>query len=731
MKIENLLKYIVFVGLFAIPFVPLIISKSLFFPFITGKAFYFRVIVEIIFAAWLLLALRDKEYRPRFSWVLGSVFVFILSIGLADIFSENSFKSFWSNYERMEGFIGILHFAMMFVVAGSVLKTQSVWNKLLATSVGVSLIMSIYSLFQIFGFITINQGGVRVDGTFGNAAYLGIYLVFNIFFASILFVRSKVVWQKVLLFIVGLLNLVVLYHTATRGAILGLLGGALVSFIYLGLKSEKGDKIRKVASIAIIGVLIFAGLFFSLRNSEFVKNSPVLSRFSSLSISEIQTQGRYFVWPIAWKGFLEKPILGWGQESFNYVFNKHYNPKMYGQEAWFDRTHNIILDWLIAGGLLGLLSYLSIYLSIFYYIKKAGNDFLTKEDKGIILGLLGAYVFHNLFVFDQIGSYILFFTLLAYIHAHAPETDARLWNQISEKTKRIFASDTAKPITESIVVILLVLSLYFVVYAPANQNKQLIRALIDSGQGGSDISIYKKPITNYGMGFSESLEHISTSVVNNLNQTNVSGELKQEFFATVDGAFKKQIERSPEDARYRIFYGSFLSKLGMYDEALEQFDKSISLSPKKQGIYFERINVFLAKGDGQGAISDAKMAYELEPNNEEARFVYALTALSVGNTEIYNTMIDTVKKEKLIFDDRLVSVLAGRNQYQSIIDIINTRIQLDPNNTQHRISLAAAYLQSGRRNEAIQAIEEIIKLDPSFKEKGEYYISEIKAGRNP
>lgn len=731
MKIEKLLKYIIIFGLFLIPLTPLIVSKSLFFPFITGKAFFFRTIVEIIFAAWVVLAFREREYRPKFSWVLGSVFVFILSIGLADIFSENSFKSFWSNYERMEGFVGMLHFALLFVVAGSVLKTQSIWNKLLATNVGVSLIMSIYSFFQIAGKITINQGGVRVDGTLGNASYLGIYMVFSVFIAAILFMRSKVLWQRSVLGVVALLNLIVLYYTATRGAILGFLGGALITLIYLSLKSEKGDKIRKVAVGIILGIIVFVGLFFAIKDTEFVKSSPVLSRFSSLSVSEIQSQGRYFVWPIAWQGFLERPILGWGQESFNFVFNKHFNPKMYGQEPWFDRTHNVVLDWLIAGGLLGLLSYASMFGAVVLYIKKADENFLTKEDKAIMLGLLSAYIFHNLFVFDQIVSYMLFFTILAYVHAHSPESNPGPWSRASSWASSL-GSDNKRPVVESLVVIALILSLYYVIYKPLNQNKNLIASLIASTQGKIDsVEVYKKPVQDYGLGFSESLEHTSTSVINNLANTSISNEFKQELLGTLDESFKKQLERSPNDARYRLFYASFLAKFGLYDRALEQINISKELSPNKQGIAFERVNILLAKGDASAAIEEARRAYELEPKYDEAKFVYALTALSVGNVELYNSLIQTIPADKIIFDDRFISILASKNQYDKVIEIVKTRIQRDPNKIEYRLTLAAAFLQAGNRNEAVRVIEEVIKLDPSFKERGEYYINEIKAGRNP
>jgi hypothetical protein len=54
---KDIAKAVVYAGLFATPFIVLIISNSLFFPFITGKNFTFRIIVEVIFAGWIILAM--------------------------------------------------------------------------------------------------------------------------------------------------------------------------------------------------------------------------------------------------------------------------------------------------------------------------------------------------------------------------------------------------------------------------------------------------------------------------------------------------------------------------------------------------------------------------------------------------------------------------------------------------------------------------------------------------
>ncbi|HQT83005.1 MAG TPA: hypothetical protein PLW99_02565, partial [Candidatus Paceibacterota bacterium] len=75
---KQIARWTALTALFLIPFTPLLITNSYFFPFITGKAFYFRILVEILVAAWVVLALLDKEYRPRFSWIGAAVVGFVV-----------------------------------------------------------------------------------------------------------------------------------------------------------------------------------------------------------------------------------------------------------------------------------------------------------------------------------------------------------------------------------------------------------------------------------------------------------------------------------------------------------------------------------------------------------------------------------------------------------------------------------------------------------------------------
>ena len=169
----------------------------------------------------------------------------------------------------------------------------------------------------------------------------------------------------------------------------------------------------------------------------------------------------------------------------------------------------------------------------------------------------------------------------------------------------------------------------------------------------------------------------------------------------------------------------------MYEKAIEQVKEAQKLSPNKQQMFFELTSNYLLNGKTNEALGSAKIAYELDTSFEEAKFIYGLTLLASGDTVTGSQILGEIPESKLVFDDRYLTILLSLSQYQEIINIVNKRIELDPSNLQHRITLTAVYLQANRRTEAIQTLEEIIILDPTFKEQGEYYINEIKAGRNP
>jgi hypothetical protein len=153
MNTNILLRNTVLSGLFLIPLLAFLVTPSLIFPSVTGKAFAFRIMVEVLFVFWLILALRDERYRPNYSPILGAIVLFLLAIGLATVFSQNPYRSFWSNYERMEGYIAIVHLCIYFLIAAFTISDKATWTKLWLVFVGSSVIMGFYNLYEIINSI--------------------------------------------------------------------------------------------------------------------------------------------------------------------------------------------------------------------------------------------------------------------------------------------------------------------------------------------------------------------------------------------------------------------------------------------------------------------------------------------------------------------------------------------------------------------------------------------------
>ncbi|MBI4122666.1 MAG: hypothetical protein HY462_01575, partial [Parcubacteria group bacterium] len=145
LQTEKTLSWILKGGLLLTPFLVFIVTRSLYFPFITGKNFTFRILIELLGVVWVYAALKFPSFRPRSSAVLWAVVAFIGVLGVATIFGLSPYRSFWSNFERMEGYIGLLHLFLYSILLISVFKTERDWRAFFYTTVGASALAAVYA----------------------------------------------------------------------------------------------------------------------------------------------------------------------------------------------------------------------------------------------------------------------------------------------------------------------------------------------------------------------------------------------------------------------------------------------------------------------------------------------------------------------------------------------------------------------------------------------------------
>lgn len=742
---RDILRGIVLTGIFFVPFLPLIVSNSLFFPFITGKNFAFRIIVEVIFSSWVLLALIDKAYRPKFTWILGSFVWLIAIMFVADITGVAPHKSLWSNYERMEGFVSLAHLFLYFIVIGSALTTEKLWKAFLNTSIGVAVIMALYAFAQLGHIVQIDQSDARVDGRMGNAAYLAVYMLFHVYMAFL--VAAKSTSRKIQVFYAGLAVVFayVLFETGTRGTALALAGSALLTVGYIALFERQNLLLRKIAIVGVGAVIAVVLGFVAVKDTSFIKSSPNFSRLSAISLGEAQT--RFTIWKLAIEGIKERPILGWGQENFNYAFNKNYKASLYGQEPWFDRVHNIVFDWLIAGGILGFLAYAFLVgTSVYYstvrplYTKYTGTFSVT--ERGLLLGVLAGYIAHNVFVFDNLISYTLFTAIIAMIHSRT-----------GESVKAIEGFTVEEPIIKNIAVPTVLVLACAMIYYVNIPSIQAAGDLIDGFQSPTpdgQFAAFDTALNRGSFGVQEIREQMTRitqtiaqdpqfvakmkqqyASLSPAEQTKKIEELRNKFLLRTESELQNQMKETPDDVRILVFQSSFYRVVGKTAQAQAILEKAIQLSPQKQQIHFELGLTLWQQNKFPEAFNRFKTAYELEPKNDQARMFYAAAAIYVGNTAVRDAIITPEYRTQYVTNDFVLRALYDRKQFAELITLLRERIALQPGDTQLRVSLAAIQREMGDVEGAIKTLEQAEVDFPSFKPQGDQYIADLKKGKTP
>lgn len=449
-------------------FAAVIVMDSIFFPFIGGKDYFFRYAVELALACFILwwafeakkgeirALLKDAYKKP----IVRAVTVFVSVYLLACLFAFDVHAAFWSNYERGEGGFQMLHYYVFFMLLVLLLRTEREWKNIFGYSLVAAGAMIVYGLlgdYSVAGFIGPYAAGSppnlsplctlltgRFEGTLGNPAYVAPYLIFSMFYAAYLWVARKrdpraaggsggaklVSWGfGVLIFVFFVFFLL----SQTRGAFLGLGVALFVLLVYLLLRGT--PYLKKWALVSLILLVLIGGIGYFAVQGKDPSGCFGAARLFQINALDATAQTRFWTWGSAWRGFLERPILGWGPENFTTIFDKYFDPRHFvpgtQTETWFDRAHSVFFDYISETGILGLVSYLLIFCVLGWGILKrfwqsdARGSTTDILEHALILAVPVAYLVQGIAIFDVLPMYINLFLFAAfayyYFHVHAYE----------------------------------------------------------------------------------------------------------------------------------------------------------------------------------------------------------------------------------------------------------------------------------------------------------------------
>jgi O-antigen ligase len=467
--VGNLRKFLKW-PLLALAFTPLVISPSTLFPYIFGKAVFIRLATTIfcLLLAFYIMgsgrrALADINWarlkNPIFLLWLSFTILAALSASLA----VDGQVAIWGDAERGEGFLLLFH--LLLFLGGSMLVFEKQdWLLFFKLSLFAGSIIAFDSLV---GFLS--DPSIRPVGYFiGNPAFTSVYALFVIFAAMVVTVteRKSQFWGATSALAI-LLAIIALLVTKTRGVFVGILAAFLVVAIYW-IVSGKNKKIvvvgrpvlaKRVGQCALGTIFILMLIFVNTKSHPIWQVVPGLDRLAQISASDATTQTRLINLRVSLRAVdprsvgVERALLGWGPENFYYAYNQFYDPTIGKYETtWFDRAHNKLMDVLVMHGILGLLTYLALWFYVFRLILRRRRDGSTSEQTIAPLIFFGvSYFVQNLFLFDQITTYIPLFVFLGYVaQNNSPQPTPSSSSTIGDKRFPSWLSTTASATSDLI-----------------------------------------------------------------------------------------------------------------------------------------------------------------------------------------------------------------------------------------------------------------------------------------
>ena len=721
--------------------------KSLLFPFITSKQISFNILIEILFIFWIAFIIKYPEYRPKKSYITFGLVAFLSAITLTCFTGVDFNLSFWGDVERMLGVFHVFHFLALYLIIITVFRSWEDWQIMFITSISIAVLVAIYGITSEHAYSTI-----------GNTAYVSGYLIFNMYFSLLLFFREEnksLRWLYILPIIIMWFGF---NRAGTNGAFVGL-GFSIMVIFFLYAILHKNVKVKIATAGLLVISIITVSWVLTNRDSEFIQNSSVLRPIRGIDVQKNTFQTRLISWRAGIKDFKNHPILGTGFGNFAVIFDRHFDPSFYDYtrgETYFDRAHNNVVDIASTSGLVGILTYLSIFLAAAYYLFKGyRREYFSKNEFIIISGLLTAYFVQNLAVFDSLVTYIGLMMTLSYVYWLNTQGEEGLGEEIKTKKKkaaRFLTNDRQLENKEIYALFISGIVLLTIMYQYNVKPLQMLVKTIDGqralAQGDIEKTIdeYKEALSHETILDRDSRTSLVRTIASNPNALRGLDKARaQEILDYNIELMEANYQYNKDDSLNDMLYAQLLNITATYnsdnperfmyysDRALEMINRSINATPGRIPVYFQKSQICITRGDKECAINTLKEAVALSDTYHDSFCHLARTYFYYGiEEEGYEYLDQCINKGGLSLLAPAGLVRNYINHYIELEDwprvtqLYIRLTQLEEKNVENWVNLAKLYSGQGDNENARKAALKAIEIDPSIKDYANEFINNLK-----
>jgi O-antigen polymerase len=445
----------------------------------------------------------------------------------------------------------------------------------------IAILVSVYCLFQFFGWIKSDTSSFKVTGTWINPNVTGMFLAMSWPAALVLFLKMSN--NKWILLISLLLIFIAVLLLQCRTALIGIVISTVLILNYqyhflIKLKQNLGRY-----KLVLISLIIF-----------------ILFSFSAIYLAKLKqasTNGRLFVWKISIRMIMQKPLFGYGYDKFPSEYNnaqaEYFKAGMgtineVENASFIKSAYNDLLYNAVEGGLIALVILILFYLSLLFRYKQN-----TNFDSIAAYAACASFVAMSLFnfAFWAVPVTCLFVVYLSILIFFTRK------NSLKNDTFPRLKYNLIKPIA------LITLSCYFlfstITNAVASSKSKQASLLLNAGENKEAILILE-PLQNQLQNSNEYLKNYANAFFN------------QKDYASAIDKYQIAIQQVPDP--------DILLKLGFCYQQTKQYNKAIevcmlanNIVPNRILPLFSQMSIYLYAGDTLQAIKMAKKVVETVP----------------------------------------------------------------------------------------------------------------------
>ena len=720
---------------------PFLVFRDLLFPFVTSKAFYLRILIELALPLYVYLLLAEPHYRPSFknplTIAVSAFFVFSLASAFTGV---TPIKSLWGNFERMGGVFYLGHLTLLYFYVLLLGQARASLLRIFLQAlvvIGVAVSVDGALVFLTHNHFLLNDPSYpRVSGTFGNPIYIASFLVIPMLISVFLGFGVEAWWKKTFYFSAALLQMWIIFLSGTRGAVVGMgIGIFAAAVLYVILAPSK--KVRLLGGLSLLVFSCIVGALFALHNH--LPPASMLHRVFNLKDSN--TEARLIQWKIALHGFPEHAILGVGPENYYILSNKFYNPQIYQYDpSWFDKPHNYLIEVLVTGGVVGFAAYAAMLIfCLWAFWRSYRKDIVGLAEFCVLVCALFAYEVQNLFVFDTVAASIAFFIFvgLAGVLWHESRTFKN-----NKKPKKVL--DFAPAFNAAAVGLTIVASGYSLIvfnidgmraakdvnygFAYAQANPQTAENYFQSAVNG--------PFNFDPLETANKYAEFASGLAQNPGSTpqNLVDEILGNAVAAENAAIAKISNDPVTYAQLTSLYISqaLYHKQAPGPEATTAIQMSMSLAPLRPDPALSYAQLQIYQNNLSGAQKTLEQVVKDVPSDTPAKLQLGQFYFYTGQVSLAKNIAEAVLSSSFVPTqvaqiDWIGQLYAKLEDYPSAVKIYEQALQIDPNNINDYWQLAQLYPKVGKATQAMAMAQVIAKYDPTRAKEMQDFIDSIQA----